>query len=136
MRRWIGVLAALALGAGLVGCDSETPTEDAGTDAFVATGVVMTVTAATAAEAVGGVSAGDGFQYYVLDVTFEARGVGPISVAPNALMLTLEGNPSRVNANFRTGEITDGCRARRWSRWTEPCPAGRSSRCRPTRRRR
>lgn len=106
-------IVAVAMGASLLfgGCDSEPAMEDAGTDAFVASGVVMTVDAAEAADAVAGISAGDGFQYYVLDVTLEARGVGPISVAPNAFMVRLEGQPAPVNANFRTGEISDGCRS-------------------------
>lgn len=102
---WIVGLLALA------GCDGDGGGDDAGTDAAPTPMVIMTVDAATATPALEGVAAGAGFQYYVLDVTLEARGLGPISVGPNAFMLFLEGDPAAIVGNHRSGEIEDGCRS-------------------------
>lgn len=91
----------------LAGCDGTMAAPDAG----VTSGVILTVTAAASRDQINGVAPRMGYQYFLLDTTIEARGVGPISIAPFAFQLTLE-DGTRVIADSRTNELTDGCRSR------------------------
>ena len=100
MRSAFGLVACLLL----AGCDGTMEMPDAG----VTSGVVLTVTAAASRDQINGVAPRTGYQYYLLDTTIEARGVGPISIAPFAFQLTLE-DGTRVIADSRTNELVDGC---------------------------
>ena len=101
MRATLPILALLLLAA----CDGGEPEMP---DAGEPDGVFMTVTAAGTRDALNGVAPRMGFQYYLLDVTLETRGVGPISVAPFAFTVTLE-DGSPIMGDSRTDEIAMGC---------------------------
>jgi len=98
----IGV-ALLALGCG----DGEAPLPDAGP----VTGVFLTATGAAARSNINGVAPRMGFRYYLIDVTFEARGGGPISIAPFTFDVLLA-DGTRITADSRTNELEDGCTSR------------------------
>lgn len=93
----LGLLLAL-------GCDA-TDLPDAGPPP---SGVVLTATGASERDSINGVAPRMGFKYYLIDVTIEARGVGPISIAPFAFEVTLE-DGQRITADSRTNELADGC---------------------------
>jgi len=99
--------ASLLVAVTLLGCGGGSDIDDAG----ITEGVVLTVTAATSRDQINGVSPRMGYQYYLLDTTIEARGVGPISIAPFAYQLTLE-DGTRVTGDSRTNELADGCTSR------------------------
>lgn len=102
MTRTLALVLLLA-----AGCDGAT-TVDAGEPA---TGVFLTATGATMRDSINGVAPRMGFKYYLIDATIEARGVGPISIAPFAFEVTLE-DGSRFTADSRTNELADGCTSR------------------------
>lgn len=113
MRRVRGtmVLGLLIGAAWTAGCDGDSGADGGPGDAAPA-GVELTVTAAAARGAIDGIAPRPGSQYYLLDVTFVARAVGPISVAPFALELELE-DLTRVRGDAeRTEAMEDGCRSR------------------------
>ena len=98
--RW-AMIALLFLG----GCDGEMEVPDAGEPTE---GVFMNVSAASERDQINGIAPRMGFKYYLLDISIEARGLGPISIAPFAFTVTLaDGAP--IMANRRTNEIVDGC---------------------------
>ena len=89
----------------LAGCDGEMELPDAGEPTE---GVFMNVMAASERDQLNGVAPRMGFKYYLLDVGIEARGLGPISVAPFAFTLVLT-NGAPFMGDSRTDEIVDGC---------------------------
>lgn len=108
----------------LLACDGEAPVTDAG----VSRPVVLTVDAASAAgtveEATGGVrGASPGNQFYIIDLTIEAREVGPIPVAPNAFTLRLAGGARATASPMVTNLAENGCVSR-------SLPLGESASCR------
>ena len=97
------LLVPLALGCGA-------PAEpDAGFDAMSLVGARLTVDEAAARDQINGVMPRAGFQYYLLTLTLEARGVGPLSIAPFALAITLEDGSLIEGDDDRTSSMTDGC---------------------------
>ncbi|MBX3271831.1 MAG: hypothetical protein KF729_16305 [Sandaracinaceae bacterium] len=99
---WLALI--LALGA----CDGGGGGSDAGAPP---TGVVLSVTGAARRADINGVVPRPGFEYLLLDAVIEARGVGPIPIAPFAFEVTLE-DATRITADSRTNELADGCRSR------------------------
>ncbi|MCA9604072.1 MAG: hypothetical protein KC619_00635 [Myxococcales bacterium] len=87
-----------------LGCDGTT-VEDAGPPA---SGVILTATGVSERDSINGVAPRMGFKYYLIDVTIEARGVGPISIAPFAFEVALA-DGTRITADSRTNELADGC---------------------------
>jgi hypothetical protein len=111
-RACFGIALSILLGMLPSGCGGESGTDAGPPDAESATGVVLTVTAAAARATLNGVAPRPGNQYYLLDVTLEARGVGPVSIAPVAFEVEL-GDGTRVRGDAdRTNAIGEGCRSR------------------------
>lgn len=89
----------------LAGCDGEMELPDAGEPTA---GVFMTVTAASERDQINALAPRMGFKYYLLDVSIEARGLGPISIAPFAFTVILAaGGP--IMGDSRTDDLADGC---------------------------
>lgn len=86
------------------GCDG-TAVTDAGPPP---SGVILTATGVAERDSINGVAPRMGFKYYLIDVTIEARGVGPISIAPFAFEVALQ-DGTRITADSRTNELADGC---------------------------
>lgn len=100
-------LASLVLAVALSGCDG-TAMPDAGAPT---TGVILTATGVAERPDINGVGPRMGYKYYLIDVTIEARGVGPISIAPFAFTAVLTDGTSMI-ADARTNELADGCTSR------------------------
>ncbi len=89
----------------LVGCDGEMEVPDAGEPTE---GVFLNVTAAAERDMINGIAPNMGYKYYLLDITIEARGLGPISIAPFSFTVTLaDGAP--IMGHRRTNVLVDGC---------------------------
>jgi len=100
------VKRTILIGAAVLalGCGGEEGLPDAGPT----TGVFLRATGAAARSNINGVAPAMGFQYYLIDASFEARGVGPISIAPFTFDVILA-DGTRITADSRTNELADGC---------------------------
>jgi hypothetical protein len=105
-------LAALAFSAVLGACDGEGGGTDAGRLDAGAQPIGLTVLGARYAMVVAGMAARGGYHYVILDVTLEARGVGPLAVAPNAFTLVLEDGTRATGQAMATDAIENGCTSR------------------------
>jgi hypothetical protein len=125
MLRSIPLLIVLAL----AGCDGGGEPDAGPPDSGFVPPIVLTANSVMAAASVplagGGtpLGAGPGNQFYIVDLTLEAREIGPIPIAPNALRLALDGGMSFIADADPTNRTTDGCVSRN-------IPLGASHMCR------